>query len=197
MNLKIYNDYELVELAQDGNEDAISTIYKKYSPIIYNKCKHALSFVSHHGIDINDLTQEAFIGLNEAIYQFSQDNQASFYTFALVCINRKIYNFVRRLCSSKDSLFNEAIALDDNIEKSIPDSNINIEHDFVFKSEYNDIVNKLNCCLSEFELDVFKLRVIGYKFDEIAILLNKDIKSVYSTFNRVKLKISKIAKEDN
>ena len=87
------NDYELVFLAQEGNEDAINAIYDKYKPIIVKKSKNAIVFVSHHGIDINDIMQEGFIGLEEAIRNFSQDTEASFYTFAMLCIDRKIMNY--------------------------------------------------------------------------------------------------------
>jgi len=37
-----HNDYELVSLAQEGNEDAINIIYQKYRPIIIKKSKNAI-----------------------------------------------------------------------------------------------------------------------------------------------------------
>ena len=39
------NDYELVYLAQEGNEDAINLLYKKYKPIIVKKSKNAIIFL--------------------------------------------------------------------------------------------------------------------------------------------------------
>ena len=42
-----YNDYELVSLARDNNEDAINLIYEKYRPIIVKKSKLAFIPLQH------------------------------------------------------------------------------------------------------------------------------------------------------
>ena len=86
-----YNDYELVLLAQEGNEDASNLIYQKYKPIVVKKSKNAIIYATHHGIEISDIMQEGYIGLEEAIKSFLPgDNKATFYTFANLCIDRKI-----------------------------------------------------------------------------------------------------------
>ena len=48
------NDYELVALAQENNEDAINILYQKYKPMIIKKSKIAFLQTTHHGIEIND-----------------------------------------------------------------------------------------------------------------------------------------------
>ena len=58
------NDYELVSLAQENNEEAIKILYQKYKPIIIKKSEHAILYLSHHGIEINDIMQEGFIALD-------------------------------------------------------------------------------------------------------------------------------------
>ena len=68
-----YNDYEAVSLAQEGNEDAISLLYQKYKPIIIKKSKNAIMYAPHHGIEISDIMQEAYIGLDEAIRNYNPD----------------------------------------------------------------------------------------------------------------------------
>ena len=99
-----HNEYELVYLAQDGNEDAINLIYRKYKPIVVKKSKNAIVFASHHGVEINDIMQEGFIGLDEAIRNFSQDTDATFYTFANLCIDRQIANYLKKMTSGKDRI---------------------------------------------------------------------------------------------
>ena len=37
-----YNDYELVALAREGNEDAINIIYQKYKPLIVNSTLYVI-----------------------------------------------------------------------------------------------------------------------------------------------------------
>ena len=187
-----YNDYELVSLAKEGNEEAINIIYQKYKPIIVSKSTDAIVTATHHGIEISDIMQEGFIGLDEAINNFSENDNASFYTFAVLCINRQIINYLRKTTRGKNRILNDAIVIDDTIAKSIRD-NSDTEWDFVSR----DIINEIKDNLTEFEYKVVNLRSKGYNFDEIANTLDKDIKSIYNTFHRAKAKIKKIIKEDD
>ena len=190
------DDYELVYLAQEGNEDAINIIYDKYKPIIIKKSKNAIVFVTHHGIEINDIMQEGFIGLEEAIRNFSQDSEASFYTFATLCIDRQILNFLRKINGNKDRVLNEAIMLDDSLEKTLKDS-YDIEEGLLGKDNHIEITKKIKDNLTDFEKSVFDLRIKGYSFEEIAKKLNKDLKSIYNTLQRIRIKVKKIIEIDN
>ena len=189
-------DYELVYLAQDGNEDAINIIYDKYKPIIIKKSKNAIVFVTHHGIEINDIMQEGYIGLEEAIRNFSQDNEATFYTFANLCIDRQILNFLRKINGNKDRILNDAIMLDDSLEKTLKD-NYNIEENLLGKDNNDQITKKIRNNLTEFEKNVFDLRIKGYSFEEISKNLNKDLKSIYNTLQRIRVKFKKIKEIDD
>jgi len=191
-----FNDYELVSLAQEGNEQAINIIYKKYRPIIIKKSKNAIMFASHHGIEINDIMQEGFIGLEEAIRDFSQDDKATFYTFANLCIDRQIVNFLRKMTHGKNKVLNEAIHIDETLESILRDTT-DIEFSFFEKSQEIDIINRIKDNLTDFELKVFEMKYDGYNFDEIANFLGKDIKSIYNTFHRIKIKIKKYIEIDD
>lgn len=191
-----YNDYELVSLAKEGNEDAINIIYQKYKPIIVRKSQDAIVRANHHGIEISDIMQEGYIGLEEAINNFSEGDNASFYTFAVLCINRQIINYLRKTTGGKDRILNEAVAIDDAVEKSMKDE-FDTEFSFMNKEFEKKITEEIKKNLTEFENDVFKLKIDGYSFEEIANTLNKDIKSIYNTFHRIKLKIRKIMDEDD
>lgn len=190
------DDYELVYLAQEGNEDAINIIYDKYKPIIVKKSKNAIVFVTHHGIEINDIMQEGYIGLEEAIRNFSQDSEATFYTFASLCIDRQLINFLRKINGNKDRVLNEAIMLDDSLEKTLTD-NYNIEDNLLGKDNNEQITKMLRDALTDFEKNVFDLRIRGYSFEEIAKKLNKDLKSIYNTLQRIKAKFKKIKEIDD
>lgn len=190
------NDYELVYLAQEGNEDAINLLYQKYKPIIVKKSKNAIIYATHHGIDINDIMQEGYIGFEEAIRSFSQDETASFYTFALLCIDRKITNYLRKTTSSKSRALNEAITIDDTLEKVLGD-NTNIESNLMGKDSDNELIEIIRRMLTDFERKVFDLKIKDYSFEEIAKILNRDVKSIYNTFQRIKIKIKKNIKIDD
>jgi RNA polymerase sporulation-specific sigma factor len=191
-----HNDYELVFLAREGNEDAINLIYQKYKPIIIKKSKNAIVFASHHGIEINDIMQEGFIGLDEAIRDFSQDTEATFYTFANLCIDRQIANYLKKMTSGKDRILNDAITINDSLEKTMRDGT-DIEKYFIFRDNNEEITANIRQKLTNFEKKVFDLRLKGYSFEEIANILNKDMKAIYNTFFRIKEKIKKNIKIDD
>ena len=190
------NDYETVFLAQSGNEDAINLIYQKYKPLIIKKSERAIVYATHHGIDINDIMQEAFIGLDEAIRKYSQDTKATFYTFAMICVERQIYNYLRKMTGGKDRALNEAIHITENLERTIDDGN-NIEGSFIDKDYDARMVERIREELTDFERKVFDMKIKGYSFEEIANTLGKDLKSIYNTFHRIKTKIKKIIKLDD
>lgn len=191
-----HNEYELVYLAQDGNEDAINLIYRKYKPIVVKKSKNAIVFASHHGVEINDIMQEGFIGLDEAIRNFLQDTDATFYTFANLCIDRQIANYLKKMTSGKDRILNEAITINDSLEKTMRDAT-DIEKYFVGRDNNKEIANLIREKLTPFEKQVFDLRLKGYSFEEIANILNKDMKAIYNTFFRIREKIKKNIKIDD
>lgn len=181
-----YNDYELVALAKEGNEEAINLIYQKYKPIIVGKSKDAIVVASHHGIEINDIMQEGYIGLEEAIKNFNENDNTTFYTFATLCINRQIINYLRKSSRGKNRILNEAIAIDDMTDGSFRDE-FDLEMNFLSK----DIIKNITNNLTDFECMVFKLRLEGYSYNEIANHLNKSVKSIYNTFHRIKEKVKK------
>ena len=191
-----YNDYELVSLAQEGNEEAIDIIYKKYKPIIVKKSKNAILYASHHGIDINDIMQEGYIGLDEAIKGFSQDDKATFYTFANLCIDREIVNYLRKTTRGKNKLLNEVIAIDEGLENVISDD-MNIESSFILKDNEKKFMTEIYEELTKFEKEVFDLKIKGYNFEEIANILDRDVKSIYNTFHRIKQKSKKIMETED
>lgn len=190
-----YNDYELVCLAREGNEEATNIIYNKYKPIIVSKSKDMIVLANHHGIEISDIMQEGYIGLEEAIKGFSESDNTSFYTFAILCINRQIINYMRKTTGGKDKVLNEAVAIDETLEKTIRDD-FDTEFSLMYQEYEKDIMVEIEKTLTEFENNVFKLKYYGYSFEEIANTLDRDIKSIYNTFHRIKGKIKKIINDN-
>lgn len=191
-----YNDYELVSLAKEGNEDAINIIYQKYKPIIVKKSQNMIIRASHHGIEISDIMQEGYIGLEEAIMNFNEKDEASFYTFAMLCINRQIINYLRKTTGGKDKILNDAVAIDEYVEKNMKDD-YDTEFSFIYKEYEKDITSEIEKQLTDFEFNVFKMKMNGYSFEEIANNLNRDLKSIYNTFQRIKVKVKKIIVNDD
>ena len=91
---------------------------------------------------------------------------------------------------------NEAVVIDDGLENLLRD-NINIEEGFLDNHQETEFIERIQEQLTDFERKVFDLRLKEYTFDEIADMLNKDIKSIYNTFQRIRQKIKKNIKIDD
>jgi len=192
----IENDYELIHSAQEGNEDAINYIYKKYKPIIIKKSNIAIIKATNLGVEINDIMQESYIALKEAIDNFKEQDETTFYTFANLCIDRKISSYIKRMKAGKGKILNEAIYIDENLENVLATSN-DTEEEILANNQEKEIIEKVLPELSIKEKEVFKLRIKGLSYEEIATKLNKDQKSIYNTLQRIKQKIKKIMEKES
>ena len=84
-------DEELIVRLRDGEEHIIDFIMEKYKDLVKNKGRsmHIL------GADAEDLIQEGMIGLFKAIRDYDSGRDASFFTFADLCISRQMYTAVQ------------------------------------------------------------------------------------------------------
>ena len=186
-----YNDFELVSLIRENNEEAREILYNKYKPIIVKKSTDQIYKLGSYGMEINDLIQEGYIGLDNAINCFNEKENTSFYTFALLCIDRQIITYIKKNTNNKTMILNDAINLDDGKEYLFRD-NTDIEGSFINKEDAKEFINLICDSLSDIEKKVFSLKLEGYDIGEIANLLNKDTKVIYNTLHRIKYKIKLI-----
>ena len=190
-----YNDFELVSLIRENNEEAREILYNKYKPIIVKKSTDQIYKLGSYGMEINDLIQEGYIGLDNAINCFNEKENTSFYTFALLCIDRQIITYIKKNTNNKAMILNDAINLDDGKEYLFRD-NTDIEGSFINKEDAKEFINLICDILSDIEKKVFSLKLEGYDIGEIANLLNKDTKVIYNTLHRIKYKIKLIMNKD-
>ena len=190
-----YNDFELVSLIRENDEEAREILYNKYKPIIVKKSTDQIYKLGSYGMEINDLIQEGYIGLDNAINCFNEKENTSFYTFALLCIDRQIITCIKKNTNNKAMVLNDAINLDDGKEYLFRD-NTDIEGSFINKEDAKEFINLICDSLSDIEKKVFSLKLEGYDIGEIANLLNKDTKVIYNTLHRIKYKIKLIMNKD-
>ena len=199
MNYRDYNDYELLSKIND-NEESTELIYKKYKPLIEKNAKRFLKYSKYTGLEINDLIQEGYIGLNRAIKSFNDTKETSFYTYAKTLIERKQISSLIGSNRLKHKFLNESIPLDitvsedDNIDLKdlIGDNTSNPESVLTDKENINTLIEKIDEELTDFERQVFHLKISGFEYMEIADLLDKTSKQVDNAIQRIKNKIKSI-----
>lgn len=194
------NDNELLYLIEEENEDAKELFYEKYKPLVEMKAKKQYSKIQNAGYDLNDLIQEGMIGLSKAIKDYSEDKNVKFYTFANICIERQILSFIRDVNRNKHQILNKSISIDASndatgltlLDLLNNDSSLNPEDEFILMEEQEELKQKIHKILTDKEKDVFDLRLEGFTYQEIAMLLNMTIKAVDGTISRIKQKILNI-----
>lgn len=194
MDYKDFNDYELMSYIAEGNEDANNILIKKYEPLITTIASKMLPLCKNNGLDINDLIQEGMIGLNHAIDRYQEQGDTLFYTYAKKCIERKIISVVVASRRNKNKVLNESISYDDDenaLNRVLKDSSPNPEEIILDRENEEDFILEVKDKLTDFENQVFELLLSGFKYKEIAQILDKDGKSIDNAIQRIRSKIKK------
>ena len=194
LEYKDFNDYELVYYIHDGNEDANNILIKKYEPLINKVALKMLPYCKGNGLELEDLVQEGMIGLNHAIERYKEQEDILFFTYAKKCIERKIISVVVWSNRNKNKVLNESVSYDNDenqIIKYLQDKNPSPLEEVVNIEKEEDLLKEFKKNLTDFEKQVFELHISGFKYKEIAELLNKTPKSIDNTIQRIKTKLKK------
>ena len=196
MNYKEYNDYELISYIRDNIEEANDIIFDKYKPLIETNTRRLIKYCKNNGLEFNDLYQEGMLGLDQAVNTFNEAKDASFYTYAKMCIERKQVSALISSERLKHKLLNESISYDindndepTNIPKVLIDNSNNPESVIIDTEASKELYNKICNLLTPFEKEVFELKINGHSYTDIAEILKKDKKQIDNTIQRIKRKI--------
>ena len=189
-----YNDYELVYLSQEKNEDAYKILLNKYMPIIISKLK---PYMSRSKVPYEDLLIEALVGFQNAIDSFKTQEKATFYTFLLICIERELEKKCGRITQKKINEYEEVLLsqktqFQKELLEYIKSSEKNPEEKIINEFEINQILEHILEELSSYEVEVLSLRIEGLTYKEISLALDKTNKSVDGAIQRIKEKSIKI-----
>lgn len=198
MNYKEYNDNELLYYVHENNEEAVEIVYKKYEPLIYNLANRVINYCQNSGVEISDLIQEGMLGLSKAIEQYQDRKEASFYTFAKTCIERKMISAAIAARRQKHKILNESLSIETTdedgnaiYENLLSDETNNPEKMLLNLETEKNILKKAEEVLTDFELQVFELKLNDFNYKEIAEILDRDVKAVDNALQRMKSKLKK------
>lgn len=196
MNYKNFNDYELISYVRDNIEEANDIIFEKYKPLIEINSRRLAKYCKNNGLEFNDLYQEGMLGLNQAINTFDENHDATFYTYAKMCIERRQVSALISSERLKHKLLNDSISYDiddttesTNMPKVLIDNNSNPENLIIESEASAELYEKITKILTPYEKEVFDLKISGYTYVDIAEILEKDKKAIDNTIQRIKRKI--------
>ncbi len=188
----------LVELAQAGDGDAEEILIRKYKELV--KAKTHLYFII--GADRDDIVQEGMIGIFKAIRNYDKTRQASFRTFAELCISRQILSAIKQATRRKHSPLNMSVSLNKEItnndriltlaETLASGSGSDPEELLLIKETIKKIGENRGKALSKFESAVWGMYLEGKTYKEIGASMEKSTKAVDNAIQRSKKKLASI-----
>lgn len=199
----VLDDDGLVQACHDGDQQALDILIKKYKNFVRAKSRSYFLI----GADREDIIQEGMIGLYKAIRDYKTERLASFRAFAELCITRQIITAIKTATRQKHQPLNSYISLNKPIFDEESDRTLldvlrgakltNPEELFISKETYNLIEAKITEMLSELELSVLQEYLDGKSYQEIAVELNRHVKSVDNALQRVKRKLEIFLRKNN
>lgn len=200
-----YSDYaqatdeELIDRLRGGEEHIMDFICDKYKNLVRSKAKSMFIL----GGDSEDLIQEGMIGLFKAVRDYDSGRDASFFTFADLCISRQMYTAVRASKRQKHIPLNTYVSFygntveegkeEPNLLEALADrTELNPEEMFLDKERVAYLEKIIEDELSSFEKQVLDLYMTGMSYTQIAKVLGRDEKSTDNALQRLKSKIRKM-----
>lgn len=200
--LPLYNDQELVNLIRNGHDFALDFLMNKYKVLVERKAKSYYLI----GASKDDVIQEGMIGLFKAIRDYNPNKEASFYSFADLCVTRQMISAVKASTRQKHMPLNSYISLnkpifeEDNDRTNMLDimptnKIVNPEEVLIGEESRNIIEEQISIRLSKMEKEILNLYVDGHNYVEIAEMTGRTIKSIDNALQRIKKKVEQIIKD--
>ena len=191
-------DEEIVlEAKENANNIALDYLINKYRNFVRAKARSYFLI----GADREDIIQEGMIGLYKAIRDFRNDKLSSFRAFAELCVTRQIITAIKTATRQKHIPLNSYVSLnkpiyDEDSDRTLLDvpsgTKISDPEELVIsREEFIDIEAKMGQILSELEWKVLMSYLDGKSYQEIAVDLERHVKSIDNALQRVKRKLER------
>lgn len=195
-------DEEIIKLYRAGDEFALDFLLNKHKSLA-TKISRSYFLV---GAESEDLLQEAMLGLYSACRKFDERQNASFKTFATICITRAVQSAVKMANRQKNRALNESYSLTnqgtvvldeldsdgDDVCLYVPSQTLPPEDAFLAMEREQEINKLIEDNLSKKEKSVLSLYLKGLSYMEIANALGENTKSVDNAIARTKKKLEEV-----
>ena len=186
-------DENLALKAQENDYESEIELFARYKNLV-SKISRSFFLV---GGDPEDIIQEGMIGLYKAIKNYDKEKNATFSTFAFLCIRRQIQSAIKVASSKRNMMLSKAIPIveefdedDEPIGLIIPSTSRQPDDQMISKETMQEVKQKIEKSLSKMELLILRQYLKGQSYDEISKQLDINKKSVDNALSRIKNKLS-------
>lgn len=187
------SDEALCALAVQGDRKAEELLVTRYHRVV-RTCARPFFLA---GGDSEDLTQEGMFGLIKAVREFDGSKEASFRTFAEVCIRNRLYSVLRASVREKHQALNRSVSLDtpdfDGNSYTSGTSHLaqrDPEDHLIDREHTAALLSGVRKQLSEFEAKILGYYLDGLTCREIAETVGRPPKSVDNAVQRIRRKVA-------
>lgn len=205
-------DDQLIELSRGGDTAATDFLMEKYKSLVRSKAR---AFRLPDFGDSDDLIQEGMLGLFKALRDYDAGKEASFATFAAICISRQLCTAVEGAGRKKHQVLNTAVSYDAELSAGesgassaegwgqngkttflelLASEETDPETCYISEESGRLLRENIQEALSPLEREVLDLYLADLDYIQIAEILGKDPKSTDNALQRIKGKVRKIIK---
>ena len=188
------SDEVLCALARGGDRQAEEALVSRYTRLVRQLARPY--FLA--GGERDDLIQEGMIGLIYGVREYDAAKQASFHTFAEICIRNRLYSAVRSAARDKHTPLNQSVPLEIPFSDSPTSlygaalvSQTNPEDLIIGREGAQDTLRGLRKQLSEFEAKILGYYLDGLTIREMAEAVSRSPKSVDNAVQRIRRKVAR------
>ena len=175
-----HNDYEIIDLIKQGNEDALALMVNKYERFMAKKI-HKFNLAYH----FDDLKQECIIILYNSVMMFDESFNKTFTRFFELNMERHMMGTIHKFKRHAEAKYFYEDAIAENVH-AVRESSV----------YYHLHVEEIKKILTPLEYKVYTLRELkNYAIRTITELTSESEKRVYNALHRAKAKIHAHFKE--
>ena len=187
------SDEQLIEQLRSGDSGVMDYILDKYKPLVRKKA-NAVFLI---GGETDDLIQEGMIGLFKAVRDYDGGREASFFSFAELCITRQLYKAVEASNRKKHAPLNTYISFysetgeeGHSLAETLTTGGMGDPEQMIIDQEnLKQFWDGLREHLSPMEQQVLDDYLQGNNYQQIAEHINKPPKTIDNALQRIKTKV--------
>lgn len=184
------SDEALCHLAANQVPEAEEILVRRYARLV----RVAARPLFLAGGDSEDLIQEGMVGLLTAVRRYDGSKDASFRTFAEICIRSRLSSAVRAARQNKHAPLNDSVPFEaplfDATSARLFSSEESPEDVVINREEQHERLNTLKGQLSGFEAKVLSCYLDGFSCAEIARRVGRNEKAVDNAIQRIRRKVA-------
>ena len=197
------DDNQIIAWTKENDPEAMDYLLRKYRGMVKQEARKMYLI----GSDEEDLIQEGMIGLLQAIRGYDKDQEASFASFARLCVRRQMYTAVTASNRKKHQPLNTYVSFDEPVfvettrrngykEQTVEDMILADEkhtnpEKIILDRELADMIESVIVeRLSSYEKKVLSLYLEGKSYEDIADELNRTRKAIDNAIQRIRKKFT-------